>query len=121
MSLPTSDDDMVFLHNPRCSKSRAVKALLEEKGATVRERLYLEEPLTRDELADLAGRLGKPAAEFVRSGESAFSEAGLTKESSAEAILDAMASHPILLERPILVRGDKAKVGRPPEGVLELL
>ncbi len=121
MSLPTSSDDMVFLHNPRCSKSRAVKALLEEKGAAVRERLYLDEPLTRAELADLAERLGKSAAEFVRSGESAFSEAGLTAESSADAILDAMAAHPILLERPILVRGDKAIVGRPPEGVLELL
>jgi len=121
MSLPASDNDLLLLHNPRCSKSRAAKALLEERGATFSERLYLEEPLSQDELQDLALRLGKPATEWVRRNEDAFAEAGLASESSAEAILTAIAAHPTLLERPILIRGQRASIGRPPENILPLL
>jgi len=121
MALPTSDDSLVLLHNPRCSKSRATKALLEERGVAFEERLYLDAPLGREELEDLAARLGKPANEWVRRGEGAFAEAGLDQSASADAILDAMAAHPILMERPILVRGQKAAIGRPPEEVLALL
>ncbi len=121
MSLPTSDDELVLLHNPRCSKSRATKALLEERGASFTERLYLEAPLSREELEDLAARLGKPVGEWVRRKEAAFGEAGLRGESSDAEILDAMVAHPILMERPILVRGKRAAVGRPPEDVLGLL
>ena len=121
MSLPESDDVLVLLHNPRCSKSRAAKGLLEERGADFVERRYLDEPLSREELAELARRLGRPAAEWARQGESAWAEAGLEASSSDDEILDAMASHPILVERPILVRGRRAVVGRPTESVLELL
>ncbi len=120
MALPDGDE-LVLLHNPRCSKSRAAKALLEERGIRVAERLYLEHPLTRDELAALRERIGRPAAEWVRKGEAAFAEAGLGAGASDAAILDAMAAHPILIERPILVRGARAVLGRPPESVLALL
>jgi arsenate reductase len=120
MPLP-DDDTLVLLHNPRCSKSRAAHTLLAERGVSFVERRYLEDPLTRSELASLRERLGRPAAEWLRSGEAAFAAAGLGASSGEAEILDAMAAHPILIERPILVRGARAVVGRPPENVLELL
>ena len=114
------DDRLLLLHNPRCSKSRAARELLAARGVAFEERRYLEAPLTRDELADLRARLG-PDAAWVRRGEPAWAEAGLPAEPAPEALLDAVAAHPILLERPILVRGPRAVVGRPPERVLELV
>ena len=120
MSL-SDDASPLLLHNPRCSKSRAARALLEARGVAFRERRYLDEPLSRTELAELRERLGRPAAEWVRSGEAAFAAAGLGASSGEAEILDAMAAHPILLERPILVCGARAVVGRPPENVIELL
>jgi len=119
--LPKSDAAIVLLHNPRCSKSRAAKALLEARGVAFAERRYLDEPLSLDELRDLAGRLGGPVSAWVRKGEDAFTEARLDASASDDAILRAMAAHPVLIERPILVRGGRAVVGRPPERVLDLL
>jgi arsenate reductase len=119
--LPRTDAETLLLHNPRCSKSRAARALLEERGVAFRERRYLDEPLTLAELRDLAGRLAAQPRRWVRAGESAYAEAGLTDASSDDTVLRAVAAHPILLERPILVRGGRAVVGRPPERVLELL
>jgi arsenate reductase len=112
---------LLLLHNPRCSKSRAAKGLLEARGARFEVRLYLEAPLSKAELDELRRRLGRPAREWVRRGEPAFAAAGLGKDSDDPAVLAAIAAHPELLERPILVRGDRAVVGRPPEQVLELL
>lgn len=112
---------LTLLHNPRCGKSRAAKALLEKRGVAFTERLYLNEPLSLEELKELARRLGRPAREWVRKGEDAFDEAGLSASSADEQILEAMAKFPILIERPILIRGAKAVVGRPPEEVLKLL
>jgi arsenate reductase (glutaredoxin) len=120
VALP-DDDRLVLLHNPRCSKSRAARALLEERGAHFEERRYLEQPLDRAELEDLRARLGRPPGEWVRRGEADFREAGLDASASDAALLDAMARRPILIERPILVRGRRAVVGRPPESLLELL
>jgi arsenate reductase len=120
-SLPASDASLLLLHNPRCSKSRAARALLERRAVAFGERLYLEEPLSLAELRDLAARLGRPAREWARRGEAAWAEAGLAADAGDEAVLAAMAAHPILIERPILVRGRRAVVGRPPERVLELL
>lgn len=120
MPLP-EDDTLVLLYNPRCSKTRTAHALLMERGVAFVERRYLEDPLSRAELTSLRERLGRPAAEWVRRGEAAFAAAGLDAGSSEARILDAIAAHPILLERPILVRGARAVVGRPPENVLELL
>jgi arsenate reductase len=121
MALPDDPDALLLLHNPRCSKSREAKALLEERGAEFQLRLYLEDPLSRLELAELARRLERPAREWVRRGEPAFAAAGLGPASGERELLDALAKHPALLERPILVRGPRAVVGRPPERVLELL
>ena len=121
MALPDSDVQMLLLHNPRCSKSRATLALLEERGAKFEVREYLSDPLSREELVGLGGRLGRPLAEWIRSKEAAFSEAGLSVDSSDDALLDAVATHPVLMERPILVRGGRAAIGRPPEDVLPLL
>ena len=121
MSLPDAPNACVLIHDPRCSKSRAARVLLAERGVDVQERRYLDEPLGRAELQDLRRRLGHPPAEWIRSGEPAYREAGLSAASSESELLDAMARHPILIERPILVRGSRAVVGRPPERVLELL
>ena len=121
MSFPASDDDFLLLHNTQCSKCRASKALLEERGIAFSERFYLDEPLSREEIQCLVKRLGKPVSEWVRRREDAFAAAGLTSDSDEEAILDAMVAHPILVERPILVRGQRAIIGRPPEDLLPLL
>ena len=121
MGLPSADDRPLLLHNPRCSKSRAARALLEERGVDFEERRYLEDPLSRSELEDLAQRLGRPPAEWSRSGEAAWSEAGLPADPDADALLAALAAHPVLLERPILIVGARAVVGRPPDRVLALL
>ncbi len=120
MTLP-SDDTVLLLHNPRCSKSRKLRELLVERGASFQERAYLDEPLDRAELEDLRKRLERPVAEWVRKGEAAFQEHGLAPDSGEAELLGAIADAPILLERPILVRGPRARVGRPPEDALELL
>lgn len=120
--LTRSDDELLLLHNPRCSKSRAARALLEERGVPFRERRYLEEPLSIDELRELAASLGRPARDWARRGEPDWQAAGLADEAATDdQILAAMAAHPILIERPILVRGARAVIGRPPERVLDLL
>jgi len=121
MALPNSENEMLLLHNPKCSKSRATLALLEEQGADFATRLYLEEPLDREELRDLGRRLGKSIIEFTRTKQAEFAEAGLSKDSSESAMLDAVAANPILMERPVLIRANRAAIGRPPEDVLALL
>jgi arsenate reductase len=110
-----------LLHNPRCSKSRAAKALLDERKIAYSERRYLDEPLSREELAELRKRLDRPAREWVRAGEAEFAQARLTPGSDDAAILAAMARHPILIERPIFILGKRAAVGRPVERIAELL
>jgi arsenate reductase len=113
--------ELTLLHNPRCSKSREAKALLEERGVAFREHRYLEEPLTRADLDELRRRLGIPVREWIRPKEAAWAEAGLDAASTDAAILDAVAAHPSLLERPILVTAQRAIVGRPPERILALV
>jgi arsenate reductase len=115
-----SDAGTVLLHNPRCSKSRAAKAWLEEQGHTFVERLYLQEPLTTAELAELRELLGEPPREWVRSGQDEYATAGLSANSSDVEHYAAMAAAPILLERPIVIHGGAAAVGRPLERVVEL-
>ena len=119
--LPDSDASFLLLHNPRCSKSRAARGLLEARGVAFKERRYLDEPLSLAELYELAARLGRPPREWSRRGEEAWASAGLADDASDDAILRAMAAHPVLIERPILVRGRRAVVGRPPERILDLL
>ncbi len=113
--------DITIFHNPRCSKSRAALALLEERGvdATVVE--YLKDSPSRDDLEAIMGLLGieDPRA-MMRTGEDAYTQLDLDGASRDE-LLDAMAANPVLIERPIVVRGDRAVIGRPAEKVLDLL
>lgn len=108
-------------HNPRCSKSRNTLALLEENGVNPEVVLYLETKPGVDEIKGLLARLGISAGELVRRGEEAYKACGLSRDSSDADILAAMAEHPKLIERPIVVKGDRAVLGRPPENVLALL
>ncbi len=113
--------DYTIYHNPRCSKSRATLALLEEKGIAPDIVLYLETPPDAGDIKDLLRKLDKSAAEVVRRGEAEYKACGLGKDSSEADIVAAMAAHPRLIERPIVVSGDRAVLGRPPENVLELI
>jgi arsenate reductase len=121
VALPRSRDEILLLHNPRCSKSRATLALLEERGVSFETRLYLEDPLDTQELGELGQRLGRPILEWTRKKEGAFGAAGLSKDSGDAEVREAMQAAPILMERPIVIRGDRAAIGRPPEDVLTLL
>ena len=114
-------ETLIIYHNPRCSKSRSALALLQERKVSLRVVEYLKEPPTRAELASLRRKLGLAPSEWIRKSESEYKTAGLDAKSPEEKLLDAMAQHPILIERPIVVCGDRAVVGRPPERVLELL
>lgn len=113
--------EFTIYHNPRCSKSRTTLALLEENGLSPEIVLYLESPLTVSDINGLLKKLGMSAAELVRRGEAEYKEAGLDKQSSEADIVSAIAAHAKLLERPIVVRGERAVVGRPPENVLALI
>ena len=112
---------LTIFHNPRCSKSRAACALIAESGVEAKVIDYLMTPPTRDELRVLLAKLGMRAGEIVRRGEAVFKEHYQSHELSDEQWLDALIAHPILIERPIVVRGEQAVIGRPPEKVLELL
>ncbi|MBA6412788.1 arsenate reductase (glutaredoxin) [Parahaliea sp. F7430] len=113
--------DYTIYHNPRCSKSRATLALLEENGVEPTVVRYLEAPLDKAQLQELLLKLGISPAELLRRGEAEYKELGLNAQSSDQEVLQAMSNHPKLIERPIVVRGDRAVLGRPPENVLELL
>lgn len=115
-----TDKTPLLLHNPRCSKSRAAKGWLEEQGIEFTERLYLEDSLSRDQLLELRGLLGGPLRDSVRSGEAAYSEAGLTANSTDEEFASAIEAHPVLLERPILIHKGRAAIGRPLSNITEL-
>jgi arsenate reductase len=111
----------VFLHNPRCSKSRAALELVREAGVELPVREYLNEPLSTDELRRIVELLGVRPIDIVRRGEPQFAALGLSDETPDEEVLRTMVEHPILIERPIVVRGGRAVIGRPPENVRSLL
>jgi arsenate reductase len=109
-------------HNPRCSKSRATLELLRERGIEPTIVTYLDTPPSPAELRALLDMLGISARELVRTGEPEFAGLGLADQStSEEQLIQAMADHPRLIERPVFVHEDRAVIGRPPERVLELL
>lgn len=112
---------LLLLHNPRCSKSREVKRLLDERGVDYDVREYLDEPLSLDELRILKKRLGQEPAQWLRWNEDEVRQAGIERDDPPLQLLQAMAAHPRLLQRPILIRGDEAVVGRPPEAIERLL
>lgn len=114
--------NLTLYHNPRCSKSRSALQLLEERGLNPNIVRYLETPLSAAELHELLRKLGIRARQLLRTGEDEYKALGLNDpELTDEQLIAAMVSQPKLIERPILVAGDKAVVGRPPESVLEIL
>lgn len=113
---------LTLYHNPRCSSSRAALKLLEDAGKSPEIVLYLETPPTAAQLKDLLAKLGMGARALLRSKEPIYKELGLDDPSLSDAaLIRAMAGHPILIERPILVAGKRAIIGRPPDRVLELI
>lgn len=113
---------MTIYHNPRCSKSRATLALLREKGIQPDVVEYLKNPPDENDLARILGMLELEPIELVRKSEDKYAELGLAEriDDSGELIRQ-MIAHPILIERPIVVKGNQARIGRPPENVLEIL
>jgi len=112
---------VTIYHNPRCTKSRQTLALLEERGVEPHVVKYLDDPPDAKTLRALLKKLGKRPIELVRTKEAAWKETGLSKDADDEAVIAAMVEHPILIERPIVVKGAKARLGRPPEDVLAIL
>jgi arsenate reductase (glutaredoxin) len=115
--------EFTIYHNPRCSKSRAALALLAERGIEPKVVPYLEQTPSIAELSVLLQKLGfADARQLMRHGEAEYKELGLDNPAlSQEALIATLAEHPRLIERPIVVRGNRAVIGRPPERVLEIL
>lgn len=108
-------------HNPRCSKSRQTLALLQENGHEPEIVEYLKTPLTSTQINGLLGKLGvKSARDAMRTGEADYKALGLRAVTDEVALISAMVSHPKLIERPIVETKTAARIGRPPESVLEL-
>jgi arsenate reductase len=112
-----------LFHNPRCSKSRGARDLLDGAGVGYRVVEYLKAPPTRAELEHLVAILEDPPGALVRTGDGAFRDLGVDAGSLADpaAVVDLLVAHPALMERPVLVVGDRAVIGRPPERVRDLL
>jgi len=108
-------------HNPRCSKSRQTLAILEEQGVEADVVEYLKTPPSAAELKAILHKLGLSPMQLMRKGEAEFKEHVKDKKLDDAALIDMMVAHPILIERPIVIQGEKAAIGRPPESVLEIL
>jgi arsenate reductase len=114
--------DLTLYHNPRCSKSRGALELLQARGLSPTILLYLETPPDAVQLRALLAKLGITARQLLRTGEDDYKALNLADKSlSDDDLIAAMIAHPKLIERPILMAGDKAVIGRPPENVLEIL
>ncbi|GGD52082.1 arsenate reductase (glutaredoxin) [Lacimicrobium alkaliphilum] len=110
-----------ILHNPRCSKSRQTLALLEDKGIQPEVIQYLKTPLDKNQLISLKQKLGVDSVrQMMRVKESVYKSLELS-EASEQQLLEAVTENPVLLERPVVINGDDARIGRPPEKVLEIL
>ncbi|MFW1678525.1 arsenate reductase (glutaredoxin) [Pontibacter sp. JAM-7] len=114
--------DITLYHNPRCSKSLQTLALLEEHGIKPTIRKYLEDSPSAEELKTVLGYLGITPRDLLRKKESEYAEMGLKNPDLSDAqIIQAMVECPKLIERPILIKGTQARIGRPPETVLEII
>lgn len=107
-------------HNPRCSKSRQTLALLEGRGITPTIRLYQQDAPSEAEIRAVLQALDRPASALVRTGDALFRDLGLTKDMDEDHLIAAMAAHPALIERPVVLHKGRAALGRPPESVLTL-
>jgi len=113
---------VTIYHNPRCSKSRQTLQLIEDKGIEPNIIRYLDTPPSKDELKTLLEKLGIEARALLRKNEQAYKELNLADATlSDDQLLEAMVQNPKLIERPIVVNGDKAVLGRPPENVLAII
>ena len=113
---------VTILHNPRCSKSRQTLQILQDRGFEPEIVEYLKTPPDAAQLAHILDRLGKEPREIMRRKEAVYRELGLDDPAlGREALIQAIVDNPILLERPIVLNGGKAALGRPPEQVLEIL
>ncbi len=109
-------------HNPRCSKSRETLKLLAEKGTEAEVIEYLKTPPDIETLTYIIKTLGIKAIQLVRTQEDEFKQAGLDRDTSTEdEIIEAMVKYPKLIERPIVVNGNKVAIGRPPKNILTIL
>lgn len=115
-------DNLKIFHNPRCSKSRATRQLLDDKGVSVEIVEYLKTPPSAAELDEILDLLNMEPRDLMRKQETPYTELNLADESlDRAALIQAMVDNPILIERPIVIKGNKAIIGRPPENVLELM
>ncbi|QTL34410.1 arsenate reductase (glutaredoxin) [Pseudoalteromonas viridis] len=113
---------VTIYHNPRCSKSRETLALLESRDVQPEIVEYLKTPIDEATLSTLLQKLGFTSAhQLVRSKETIYKELGLSKDCDEARIRQAMLENPKLIERPIVVKGEQAAIGRPPESVLDIL
>ena len=113
---------LTIYHNPRCSKSRQTLALIEAAGVQVEIIRYLDTPFSSEDIIALREKLGVSSVrDFMRTGEAIYKEQGLAQKKQDAALIAAMIQHPILIERPIVVKGDKAIIGRPPENITVFL
>ena len=109
-------------HNPRCSKSRQALAVLEASDVPLNVILYLDTPPSFEDLVGILRKLGITARELLRKTESAYKENNLSDNTKTESeLIETMVSYPKLIERPIIINGNKAVIGRPPEIVLEII
>ncbi|MBF39546.1 arsenate reductase (glutaredoxin) [Idiomarina sp. UBA4519] len=113
--------EVTIYHNPRCSKSRQTLELLKEKSIEPEVVEYLKTPPNAAELKDILNKLGLSADELMRKKEAIYKELGLAGVSDENKLITAMVNNPKLIERPIVIKGDKAAIGRPPESVLDIL
>lgn len=112
---------MVIYHNPRCRKSRETLELIQNTGKVPEIVEYLKNPLSKMELKDVLSKLGKKAEDIIRKNESEFKDNYKDKTLTEDDYLDMMVKFPKLMERPIVVEGNKAVIGRPPEKVMSIL
>jgi len=113
---------VTIYHNPRCSKSRQTLALLEDNGVTPKIVTYLDTPPSAAELKRILKKLRLKPRDIMRKGEARYAELGLKDAGlKDDELIAAMVANPILMERPIVVSGAKAALGRPPEAVLDIL
>ena len=115
------NDNLTIYHNPKCSKSRETLSLLEGRGIRPRIVEYLKTPPSAAELSAIVARLGIRPESLVRKGEDIYKAKYAGKTLTDAQWIDAMVRDPILIERPIVVAGGRAALGRPPDAVLELL
>lgn len=115
------DSKIVIYHNPRCRKSRETLQLIQDKGVEPKIFEYLKEPLSVEQLKNVFKKLGLAPQQNIRKGEKDYKENVKGKDLTEEELFALMVKYPKLIERPIVIKGDKAIVGRPPENVKELL